>query len=267
MVDAAGPKTRFKDFVERASSGIPNLPFIHITDGYNLEDILQPKKLKALQCKVFSREILYMFYGKPAYRSKHGGSNFLTCHLPCVFIFNPEKLKDKISSVYPFDTGAFTGGYYSSFFHPKTRVDDFQLSPTVSAAQQVVQTFFQSNKEYFEGGSRKNVDLPPMNFEVEGYIELSRVPAHPEANSRIKLDERTSAVELHFHNDVDLTDSLIGCIIPSAFFDVKAIAELVNEINPEIIRSYTSIHKMTYEGIAGKIYEIVEDIYKEKGFL
>lgn len=261
------PKVRFKEFVENDIPNLSKLPFVHITDGYHLEDILKPKKLVATQCKVFSKEILYMFYGKPAYRTKHGGTNFLSCHLPCVFIFDPEKIETKIKGVYPFDTGAFKNGMYSSFFHQETQVEDFILSPNITAAQNVVQSFFQSNREYFEGRSRKNVEIPPMNFEVEGYIELSRSPSHPESNSRLRADERAFAVELQFHEDIDLKDSLLACILPTAFLDLKEISDSLNEINPDIIKTYSSIHKLSYEGLAGKIYEIVETIYSEKDII
>ncbi|SCX32769.1 hypothetical protein DSM25558_5521 [Agrobacterium sp. DSM 25558] len=267
MDEMREPRNKFADFLKDETLTYNHLPLVHISDGYNIEDILTPKALKATPCKIFGRDILYMFYGKPAYRTKHAGSNFLSCHLPCEFIFRPEIISNNIKAVYPFDTGAFQNQMYSAFFHPKSQVADFALPPSLSSVTQLVQKFYRSNEEYFHGGSRKNIDVPPLNFEVEGYLELSRAPSHPEDGSRLRADERASAVELHFYSDVDLKDALVGCVLPVSFLGDKGIQEALEYINPKIIKTYNTIHKHTYESIAGKIYEIVENIYKEENYL
>jgi hypothetical protein len=260
-------KTRFAEFISVESTSNLELPFVHITDGYHLPDILEPKCLKVTPCKVFGRDILYMFYGKPAYRTKHSGTNFLSCHLPCAFIFKPDVLSGKIRAVYPFDTGAFFANMYSAFFHQDSQIEDFMLPPSLTSIKQVVQKFYRSNEEYFHGGSRKNIDIPPMNFEAEGYLELSRAPSHPEANSRLRADERASAIEIHFHEDVSLKNSLEACVLPLSFLDNVAVKKSLEILNPDIIKTYTAIHKHSYEAIAGKIYEIVESIYRDKKYI
>lgn len=187
-----------------------------------------------------------MFYGKPAYRSKHSGSNFISCYLPCVFIFDPKKIQNQIKAVYPFDTGAFHNGYYKSYFHSRTKIEDFELSPSLEAAKQVVGRFYTTNKEYFQGGSRKNVPSSPTDFEVEGYVELSRAPAHPDARSILTADERASAIELHFYENVELKGALLACVIPETFLDVESIKTSLSKISPPIIRTYSTIHKMGF---------------------
>lgn len=259
--------SRFSDFLSKATEKISELPLVHISDGYHLPDILEPGIIKAAPCKVFNRDILYMFYGKPAYRTKHNGNSFLSCHLPCAFIFKPEIFSDKIKAVFPFDTGAFHNNLYSSFFHKSSLVSDFLLPPSIESAKRIVSTFYCSNNEYYCGSSRKNVEIPTLNFEVEGYHELSRAPAHPDANSKLTADERVSAIEIHFHDEIKLENHLLACVLPISFLDKKEINEQLLKLNPEIIRTYSPINRHSSEAIAGKIYEIVEEIYKLKGIL
>lgn len=256
---------RFSEFLLNASDNIQDLPLIHISDGYHLLDILKPGVIRATPCKVFDRDILYMFYGKPAYRTKHNGNSFLSCHLPCAFIFKTEKLSEKIKSVFPFDTGAFHNNFYKNFFHPNSVISDFSLPPSIESARKVINSFYCSNYEYYCGSSRKNVDIPPMNFEAEGYHELSRVPSNPETASKFSPDERASAIEIHFHDDVTLAECLLGCVLPNSFLDHELVKSKLDELKPETIKTYSSIHKHTAEAISGKIYEIVEDIYRNKG--
>ncbi|MCQ4629397.1 hypothetical protein GB927_005070 [Shinella sp. CPCC 100929] len=260
-------ESRFSDFLLHANEKIPELPLVHISDGYHLLDILQPGVIRATPCKVFDRDILYMFYGKPAYRTKHNGNAFLSCHLPCAFIFKTDNISERIKSVFPFDTGAFHNNFYKSFFHNSSLITDFLLPPSIESAKRVVSTFYCSNHEYYCGSSRKNVDIPLLNFEAEGYHELSRAPAHPDANSKFSPDERASAIEVHFHEDVDLADRLLGCVLPVTFLDDETVKENLDKLNPEIIKTYSTINKHTSEAIAGKLYEIVEEIYKAKGIV
>lgn len=267
MQKSRKPRTRFADFISNEVATFPKLPFVHISDGYNIEDILKPRTLKATYCDIFGKRILYMFYGKPAYRTKHAGSNYLSCHLPCAFIFKPDVLQGKVKAVYPFDTGAFENHMYDAFFHPNSQVDDFALPPSISSAVQLIQKFYRSNEEYFHGGTRKNTDVPALNFEAEGYLELARAPSHPEAGSRLRADERASAVELHFHQSVSLKEALVGCVLPVSFLDDDVVKRSLELISPKVIKTYTAIHKHTYETLAGKIYEIVEGIYREEGYL
>ena len=89
----------------------PNpLPFIHSCEGFLGEEIVKEDELKTTVCPVFKKELLYFFYGKPAYYVADKETNSRTDELycPCCFILDETKIK--INTVYPFDSGGFTNG-------------------------------------------------------------------------------------------------------------------------------------------------------------
>lgn len=243
------------------------LPLIHITDGYGFFEISKPCKLVAQPCKIFDRDLIYTYYGRPAYRTKHNGNSALTANLPCVFIFDPLKIKSPIEAVFPFDTGAFEAGRYSNYFHSQMVKEDFLLPSDLNSAQTVVSHFYQNNTEYFYGESRKNVQFEIGEFEIEAYQEMARTSGLPQKEAPQSYDDRASAIEIHFKEEINLENALIGCILPYTFLDSPVVKDALAKMNPEIIKTYKTIQNLTSEGLAGKIYDLVETIYTEKGFI
>jgi hypothetical protein len=257
-------QSRLRTLLQEANDSGIELPLIHITDAYSFVSILAPKKLEPQDCKVFGENLTYLFYGRPAYRTKHSGDNFLTANLPVAMIFHPGILASMIKRVFPFDSGAFQLRLYGNFFHNRSQLSDFELDGDINSAKRLVAYFYRSNEEYFFGGSRKNVAIPSFNFEAEGIFELARTSSGLRNDGTFKPDLRSSSIELQVTNSIDITDALLGLIIPQIFLDTKDTKLYIDEIRPRYIETYTGIHNIGNESITGILFEKVHNIYKKE---
>lgn len=261
---------RFKKFVDTQVSTIDTLPLClpatHATQAYRFDQFLNENQLNCTHCDVFSEELLYFFYGRPAYRAKEQNNVKLEYDWPIVMVFKPETLSD-ISAVYPFDTGAFHLGIYKNFFHKDSKLSDFLLPANLEYAQKFVASFYKNNDEYFRGDSRKSVEIPSRNFEAQGIHELARTPSSriSGVSSHIR-DERSSTVELHSKNTVSLINTMIGIIIPEPYLNDKDVNDAIARWGVEVTQTYDPLHNVGTEAWAGQIYSLTKRIYEECGF-
>lgn len=258
---------RLRKLLEKIDPTERELPLIHITDSYNFIDILSPKKLLPQKCDVFSENLTYLFYGRPSYRTKHKGNKFISANLPVVMIFHPGKLNEAIKRVFPFDTGAFSIGIYSDFFHKRSELEHFNLDPTVESARKIVAYFYRNNGEYFYGGTRKNVEIPPLHFEAEGIFELARTSAGAQADGTFKPDLRSSSIEIQVEEEIDIHNALLGLIIPQIFLDAKENQNAIADLSPKHLETYTGVHNIGSESLVGMIFDRVNRIYAQEGIL
>src|SRR6266705_1300157 len=105
---------RLNRFIARQVPVDGLLPLVHITRAYAFDYIVDGDTLEPSACEVFKEKILYLFYGRPAYRAKEGNNARLEFEWPIVFVFNPEKISE-IKRIFPFDTGAFAQQLYAEF--------------------------------------------------------------------------------------------------------------------------------------------------------
>jgi hypothetical protein len=244
----------------------PALPLVHITRAYAFDEILEGDTLDPKECGVFKEQLTYLFYGRPAYRAKDGNNARLEFEWPIVFIFDPQRLS-AIRRLFPFDTGAFALGIYDHFFAKDSRVEDFVLDPTLDAATKIVGALYVNNEEYYLGGTRKNVDIPHRQFELQGLYELARLPGIQGASSMWqKRDERSSAIEIQFDQPLPLTDTLIAVILPKPYMDDSDIKDALQRWRVKEIETYGTIHNIGGEAWVGQIYAIVQRLYDRLGY-
>jgi hypothetical protein len=252
---------RLRKFISLQSATDGHLPLVHITRAYSFDEILQGDTLEPGDCEIFNEKLIYLFYGRPAYRAKEGNNARLEFEWPIVFVFDPEKLAF-IKRVFPFDTGAFAQKLYTEFFDKRSELSDFALEPSIESAKKFVATFYQSNNEYYQGGSKKNVEIPLRQFEAQGVHELARLPGLQGAR-----DERSSAIELQISQAISFKDALIAIVLPSPYLDDPEILSALNRWNVKEVHSYTTLHNMSGEAWVGEIYAIVYRLYKRLGFI
>lgn len=266
-LETADASVRLSNLLKGVNVMGTELPLIHITDAYSFTSILAPGKLEPRPCKIFGEDLVYFFYGRPSYRTKHKGSNYVNANLPVVMIFHPSLICSNIKRVFPFDTGAFCIGLYSDFFHPNSKLEHFEVDPSVEGAQRVVAYFYRDNSEYYYGGSRKNVEIPSLNFEAEGIFEMARTSAGGKPDGTFNPDLRSSSVEIQIDKTVDVTNSLLGLIVPQIFFDDAGAKKSISDISPKYLESYSGVHNIGSESLTGIIFEKVSKIYKEEGLI
>jgi hypothetical protein len=156
---------RLNSFVQNNEAAAGKLPFVHITRAYAFDEMIGGDTLEPKHCNVFNEPLIYLFYGRPAYRAKDGNNARLEFEWPIVFLFDPEKISN-LRRLFPFDTGAFTSKMYSDFFDKSSKLEHFQLEASLESARKFVGTFYIDHKEYYTGLTRKNVAIGTRQFEA-----------------------------------------------------------------------------------------------------
>lgn len=261
------PRTRLREALQHTEPTIGTLPLVHTSDAFRLQDILASGKLEPTICDVFNEDLVYLFLGRPAYRTRKQTNDNIHFDLPVVILMKPEAPLPSPRRVFPFDTGAFSAHLYDRYFHHSTDVEDFLLEPSIDGARRHVSFFYSSDRDYFIGLTRKNVDIPFGQFELEGLHELARAPADPTLQFPVPPDERSSSIELQFDTSLPLSGNVLGLVVPQQYMDNENILSSMRLLDPVYIETYEVINKMGSRELAGSIYEIVRQIYRKSGYL
>lgn len=233
------------------------LPFLHSCEGYNGGKIIKSNELRTTNCKVFNKDLLYFFYGKPSYpvgeKNETKRTDDLYC--PVCFIVNPKKVP--IYKVFPFDSGAFKGKKYKDFLHRDMQIEDFELENNVDAILSYVATVFSNNKSYINGfACKKESDYP----EIEAFFNLLN------AKGSFDIDERADTVEIISKVSVKIKDVVECIILPESLMERKEISKFIinNSIKYKtyIVRRFTL--PMRY---SETIFNLVMEYLSENGMV
>lgn len=250
--------TRFNDFIKKHPSLEKILPLIHTTDGYSGRDIIDNKELCPDMCPVFNENLLYFFYGRPAYRvgdTKNATSQI--CFMPVCFVLKPEAVSS-IKRIFPFDSGAFNRNMFEKYMHPKMKKEDFFLDISLDMASRVVSFFYGSNYKYYSGEVQQP-EIPCDQFEVESYYQLIA------DKNKTDHDDRCSTIELQTDNVTRIIkDNILLLVLPICFLDDKNVKQFITEWGVKYI-GYKTYHGKVLEYMS-ELRKIVEDFLKEKGY-
>jgi hypothetical protein len=237
------------------------MPSAHTTDGFSFRQVLRDKALKPSICAPFDEPLLYFFYGRPSYRVlKNFGPTSLSCFSTACFIFDTQTLP-KPKRIFPFDTGAWIGGYYSDFIHPEMNPLHFEVHPTYSDAAKIVDLFFGSNQSYYSGRCRPDLALDVLDMEGQCLKAMLSTPG------RTKFDDRRGTIELQLEGPLSLNDAkVIGIVLPSHFMDDPAVRKFCDvELGTSTI-PYDCHHASPAEDTRA-IMEVVGKFFRERGYI
>jgi hypothetical protein len=201
------------------------LPFFHSCDAFVFRKILKDRALSPSICDVFNEELLYLYYGRPAYKSSITSNNRLDAFLPVSFILKSEQIQDQdITRIAPFDTGAYKNNLYKDYLHPKMEMSSFFMQPDQAAIHNMVHRFFASNKEYFSGKPKVGVEFDPLEFEMQAYYALINGVAQS------SIDDRKATIEVQLSRPLELTrDTLEAVILPEHFLSAPLVTDVLHD--------------------------------------
>lgn len=240
-------------------SEILTIPAFHSCDSFFLRKILNERKLSTSEDDVFENEkLLYLFYGRPAYKSANQQSSKLKAFLPISFIVKSESI-DRIKRVISFDSGAFKNGLYNNYLHPQMSLDNFILTPTIDAVKKAICYLFGTNENYFKGIPKEKPPFDPLDFEIECLYNLIS------GNEQQIVDDRKSTFEIQLDNQLFLTNSsLEAVILPDFFLSSELVTRvLVNELKVEIL-SYESYGIPSPDNYSHLLYLTKKYLYSKK---
>lgn len=257
------PRDRFRKFIEKAIAPEGTLPLVHSTSAFSFYDICEGDELIAEHCEHFEKEIIYLFYGRPSYRTQNSVNSWVGFNHPFVFIFDPKLISD-IQAVYPFDTGAFFGNFYSRFFDKKSKIGDFELPAALDSAKKLVATYYDNQNQYMLGHSDGNLNIPLSEFEARGVHELARLPPYL---THDKMDERSSSVEIHADGPLSLPEAVRAMVVPQCHMVQPEVINALERWDVEIIKPYEIFEYHSPGEWIGQIYQLVTQVYRELGYI
>ncbi len=209
-----------ESIIQFHSTQCEELPLVHSTRCEFLYDIAISGTLAPRSCSVFHRSLVYLFYGRPAYRSSKGsaaGAPQTLC--PVCFVFKPNSKTIKTRLIYPCDTGALASG----LFEPDLTVADLKdlvVGKGIGDARRLVNLVFGTNKNYLLGQP-----LPTNVFSKSlvghKYYELI-TRTGPQ-----KFDDRRSAIEIQTEVPISLDDELLYVVLPRELLQDRFIRETI----------------------------------------
>lgn len=254
------PAQDFASFIAAQSAAEGELPLTHVSDGYVFRRVLESGRLDVEPCPVFDSEpLLYLFYGRPAYRvNSQILSSAIIAYAPVCFILRPSTA-ERPRRIFPFDSGAFHADRFSEAMHRKMLRDDFALEPEQSSARKLIRVFFETQERYMRNDPVQDVDLPGLAFEASSYHTLIT------SRHENMFDERISAIEIQLDHPLPLAGNVEAVVMPDRF----AIPEVLQAITGmgAVALPYDFIARLRPEAYTGGIYQLVRGYYRQQGYL
>jgi hypothetical protein len=215
------PALNFADLIGRYLDSSEELPLVHTTLCESFREIASEGSLSPRLCSVFGEPLVYLFYGRPSFRSRKGGSPSTSItHCPICFVFKPYSLASRIARVFPFDTGAAANGLFMPHIQ-RNSIAEYYLGDCIEVAQRLTHLLFGSNKQYFLGEAKQLLNLPDASEEVLRYLSLVSV------EGETAFDDRRSAIEIQSRDHLSLRDTLMAVILPLAFLEDPRIRSAI----------------------------------------
>ena len=209
-----------------------SLAWCHTTDAFRLRDMIKSGSVSPRRCNVFEQDLLYLFYGRPAFRRDEDQQLRLSAKAPVVIVFAPN-LATQGCRMFPFDSGAFELRY-QGWTHRGMELQDFEIECSPEAARRHVSAFFSTNEQYVR--LLPSIPVIPFvgDFEVESIVQLLSDPSSTNA------DDRRLAVELQVEQVVPFESPwVLALIVPSELIQAPWLRSFIS--------SAASIDILTYE--------------------
>jgi hypothetical protein len=237
----ANAPTIFQRRLNVAASKVASLPLIHTTSYLVLQKAIVCGILQPLACKKMNEDLVYLFYGRAAFRSKQDLEPFdIPVHAPIVLIFKPGVIAN-FRHIYPFDTGNYPHGYSALVDVP---MDDFRLDD-LACAEKAIQVFWKSRWDYIKfdlSNAYRSQDFKAHDSFAQLYSGLLH-------HSGI-ADDRRGTIELACSSGLPVNSTtVLGIVLPTDMLD-----------DPDVSTHLDSIKIATYDWNGGRGSEYFADI-------
>lgn len=231
---------------------------VHCTSAASSMRVLTERALKPTKCPVYGTDLLYLFYGRPAYKPGQGivASGLLEL-APVCLILDPAVLASAVR-ILPFDSGGFSR--YSNLLGPGLQMPEFELGRDASAPMRLVHAFYETNSNYYEQKPTLRGDtLPLSKLAARGYARLI-------GDVSIRdVDDRCGTVEVQFDAPIGLASALKAIVGPTAMFDDPDVQAVLAECPDAVPLTYKIYGRTEASILAQSVYEKVETFLANEG--
>lgn len=250
--------TGFQQFLLEHEPAGRQLPLTHCTSGGVCFDILAELAVRPKPCAVYESELLYLFYGRPAFKPLQDlGASTLLETSPVCLVLDPGVVASAVR-ILPFDSGGFER--YRDFVGPNLKREDFELSPDPTTPQRLIKAFFDTPRKYFEQQQRSPFSIPASQRAAAAFGRLIADPSIADD------DDRRSTIEVQLDSPISLRTALKAIIAPSALLDDEVVVGALAACPDATPISYPTFGRLPPTAYASSIYERVERFLESEGF-
>ncbi|MES2497545.1 MAG: hypothetical protein V4618_15640 [Pseudomonadota bacterium] len=247
-----------KAFLESVMPARASMSLLHCTNVERGVGIMQAGDLQPSACPVYGEELLYLFYGRPAYRSNPSATAGRIEELwPVGLVFDPSVLHAAIRVV-PFDSGGFAR--YHDLLGPHLDRNAFELDTGADLPGRIVAAFFETNGNYyFQRPAVAERDLPISRLEARGYARLIADPSLRDD------DDRCATIEVQFDREVRLADALQAIVAPTVMLEDPAILDALAACPNAVLLPYEVFGRSRPIELVYPLYARVHDFHASTG--
>lgn len=252
--------TPFRSF-SREHPGQPRLPLMHGTTVKTFFDLEKqpPPTLKTSRCRILGEDLLYLFYGKPAYVvSQNKKPETQTKLLPVLLVLKPDASVAP-KRIFPFDSGAFKNNRFERYTEGFD-LEEFNVGPSPDILPHFVTAFFATNAFYVKGEARSGVVVPEPALAVRAYYELIT------ATGQQEFDDRRAAIEVQLASGLTLTGQTLAIIAPERVLDAPEAQALISILGADPIPYFTPTLCAASE-FHGVVRGLVNEFLEKEHFL
>ncbi len=238
----------------------PSMHLTHCAPGHSAIKMLESQTLKASLCRVYGVDLLYMFYGRPAYKTSVGIlPNGMLELAPVCLILDPKMVRQAVR-IMPFDSGGYK--HYKDILGVKFTLSEFELGNRRITPPRMVGAFFDNNRNYYDQNYlAKNDGIPLAGLTARAYTRLIK------DQTVRSYDDRGSTIEIQFDKDVPLKPVLRAIVAPTAFFDDPSVKKALRPFNKVVPVPYKMYGRNEPSGFAYALYDYVDRYLTNEGVI
>jgi hypothetical protein len=252
-----GKKKQFSEFVHCASAPAGGIGLTHVTDCVNIGSVLASGKLEPRPCATFKKDLLYLFYGRPAYRRKWESEATSNLGYARICFILRDEVAQNASRIFPFDSGGYER--FKHAFHDSLEIEDFEIAPTDSP-RQIVAAFYDDLGAYYWMKPTAGLTFPLSQNVVDSYYKLIT------GNLKEAFDDRCAAIEVQLEQPLPLEGQVLAVIGPNQMFDDAVLMNQMKAWGAEP-RGYKLTSLFNPAEIGGRLLDEVERFLIDRGYL
>jgi len=189
------------------------LPLVHTTKSKRFLRILRqnPNQLEGKVCSPLAGALVYLFYGRPAYRVEQAPSELKGNQLcPSCFFLKADVLGTP-RNIFVFDTGGYS--YYKAQAADLLPIQEFALHESIEEAVKFVIMFYGNEKNYLLGKLTPKISHTAAVRNCKAAMQYLKLRDVVRATD---VDDRAFATEFSFDGNVSISNiSLEAVVVPA----------------------------------------------------
>lgn len=201
-----------EDFINQHDIDIHDISFLPLchTTPHNIvaDEIIPDGRLIAKKkIKGYEKETICFFYGKAQYASEDDIVDFYKKYPPITFIFTKERIKNRITRLVCFDSGAYENNRYGKDMPARKNFEIDEPSDTI--IKKYIALFYGNNEAYIHRKFKNNINTNnhPHCYAVKELIRMDNAIRKREG---AEFGEQAFTTELQIENcDIDLNPDVV----------------------------------------------------------